>query len=59
VSAGPGKFADGKLNEVSVKAGSVVMLPEYGGMKVKVEDEEKNVVYKMYRDEDIMAIIEG
>ncbi len=55
VEAGPGSYdANGKLIPTAVKAGDKVMLPEYGGQKVKLGEEELFI----YRDTDIIARLE-
>ncbi|KDE08782.1 hsp10-like protein [Microbotryum lychnidis-dioicae p1A1 Lamole] len=45
----PGK--DGQIVPVSVKAGDRVVLPAFGGVGVKVGDEE----YQLFRDSEILA----
>lgn len=41
VEAGPGYYGEnGQLVPVSVKAGDSVLLPEYGGQKVKINEQE-------------------
>jgi len=52
VAVGPGKPTDtGSLIPPSVKVGDRVLLPEYGGTKVTLEDKE----YFLFRDSDIMG----
>jgi len=52
VAVGPGKTTDsGSLVAPSVKVGDRVLLPEYGGTKVTLEDKE----YFLFRDSDIMG----
>jgi chaperonin GroES len=36
---------------VSVKAGDMVLLPEYGGTKVEIDDKE----YFLFKEADILA----
>ena len=56
IAVGPGaRDINGKLLEVSVKAGDKVLLPGFGGQSVKVGDEE----YHLFRDAEILAKIEG
>ncbi|PAA70413.1 hypothetical protein BOX15_Mlig015605g1 [Macrostomum lignano] len=56
VSTGPGKFLDsGKIQPVSVKAGDRVLLPEFGGTKIMLDDVE----YYLFRDEDILGKFES
>mmetsp|Transcript_44824 Transcript_44824/g.72995 ORF Transcript_44824/g.72995 Transcript_44824/m.72995 type:complete len:102 (-) Transcript_44824:70-375(-) len=55
VAVGPGALTkDGQRIPTSVKVGDTVLLPEYGGMTVKLGDKELH----LFRDEDIMGIIE-
>lgn len=52
VAAGPGlRTEDGKLIPLSVSVGDRVMLPEYGGNKVVMDDTE----YFIYRESDLIA----
>eukprot|EP00475_Leptophrys_vorax_P043855 TRINITY_DN857_c0_g1_i1.p1 TRINITY_DN857_c0_g1~~TRINITY_DN857_c0_g1_i1.p1 ORF type:complete len:110 (+),score=31.82 TRINITY_DN857_c0_g1_i1:75-404(+) len=54
LATGPGRRnKDGEVVPMSVKSGDRVLLPEYGGNAVKVEQEE----YTIYRDEDILAVL--
>lgn len=56
VAAGPGNW-DHKNNqrvEVNVKVGDKVLLPEYGGTKINLDEKE----YFIYRDTDILGIFE-
>ena len=55
VAAGPGrKDEDGKLIEMQVKVGNVVMYKKGGGTEIKVEGKEVLLV----KEEDILAIVE-
>ncbi|MGH0165402.1 UNVERIFIED_CONTAM: hypothetical protein FKN15_048717 [Acipenser sinensis] len=52
LAVGPGnKTKAGDLQPVSVKAGDRVLLPEYGGTKVTLDDKE----YFLFRDGDILG----
>ncbi|XP_066301347.1 10 kDa heat shock protein, mitochondrial-like [Branchiostoma lanceolatum] len=52
VAVGPGsRNSSGELVVCSVKAGDRVLLPEYGGTKLKLEDQE----YHLFRDGDILG----
>ncbi|CAK9298596.1 unnamed protein product [Gordionus sp. m RMFG-2023] len=52
VAVGPGAKNDkGSHLPMSVKIGDKVLLPEYGGMTVKFEDNE----YFLFRDTDILG----
>jgi len=55
VAVGPGmKTSTGEVIAPSVKAGDRVMLPEYGGTKVVLEDQD----YFLFRDSDILGKIQ-
>ncbi|XP_060517501.1 10 kDa heat shock protein, mitochondrial [Cylas formicarius] len=57
VAVGPGaRKEDGSHVPVAVKVGEQVLLPEYGGTKVEVED---NVEYHLYRETDILARVDA
>jgi chaperonin GroES len=52
VAVGPGTRAqNGELVPCSVKAGDTVLLPEYGGNKIEIENKE----YYLFRDSDILG----
>ncbi|KAG5833682.1 10 kDa heat shock protein, mitochondrial-like isoform X2 [Anguilla rostrata] len=52
VAVGPGTTNKcGDLQPISVKVGEKVLLPEYGGTKVILEDKD----YFLFRDEDILG----
>ncbi|KAK2840283.1 hypothetical protein Q5P01_014023 [Channa striata] len=52
VAVGPGSVNQkGNLLPVSVKVGEKVLLPEYGGTKVQLDDKE----YYLFRDGDILG----
>uniref|UniRef100_A0A672SUQ0 10 kDa heat shock protein, mitochondrial n=1 Tax=Sinocyclocheilus grahami TaxID=75366 RepID=A0A672SUQ0_SINGR len=52
VAVGPGSTnKDGKVTPVCVKVGDKVMLPEYGGTKVFLDDKD----YFLFRDGDILG----
>ena len=53
ISVGPGeRDVTGTLHPTSLKAGDKVLLPEYGGMKVKLGSEDNLV---LFRESDILA----
>jgi chaperonin GroES len=55
VAVGPGKTLDnGQVRPVTVKEGDTVLLPEYGGSKVTLGDEQD---YYIYRDDDLMGTL--
>jgi chaperonin GroES len=45
---------NGQLRSVSVKEGDTVLLPEYGGNKVTLGDNQE---YFLYRDDDLMGTL--
>ncbi|KAI1885284.1 hypothetical protein AGOR_G00218570 [Albula goreensis] len=52
VAVGPGTTnKDGQVQPLSVKVGEKVLLPEYGGTKVILEDKD----YFLFRDADILG----
>ena len=55
IAVGPGKTLDnGTVRPVSVKEGETVLLPEYGGSKVTLGDNQE---YYLYRDDDLMGTL--
>lgn len=56
IAVGPGTRTDsGSVIPPSVKAGDQVLLPEYGGTKIHVNDEEMF----LFRDTDILGKLES
>lgn len=54
VETGPGALDNnGKVVALTVKKGDVVLLPDYGGSKVKLQ----GVEYYIYRDTDILGVL--
>ena len=52
LAAGPGRLTDdGKRIAMDVKVGDIVIYTKYGGMEIKVEDEELIIL----RESDILA----
>lgn len=52
VAAGPGeRDVTGQLHATTLKEGDEVLLPEYGGSKVKIDDQE----LFLYRESDILG----
>lgn len=52
VSVGPGeRDVTGQLHPTTLKVGEKVLLPEYGGTKVKIDDEELH----LFRESDILG----
>ena len=55
LSVGPGKtLENGTVRETMVKVGDTVLLPEYGGSKIVLADEQELFIY---RDDDIMGTL--
>jgi len=55
VAVGPGeKDVAGTLHAVNVKAGDTILLPEYGGVKVKIGEEE----LFLFREQEILGKFE-
>ena len=55
VSAGKGKtLDDGKIKEMSVKKGDLVLFTSYAGTEIKIDGKE----YLIMDESDIMAVIE-
>lgn len=54
LAVGEGKYVDGKLVPLTVKAGDQVLIKEWGGDEIKIEGED----YKIISEDDILAIIE-
>ena len=54
VAAGEGKYEDGKLVPVPVKAGDIVVYGKYGGQEVTVDGED----YLILRGDDLYAVVE-
>mmetsp|Transcript_25115 Transcript_25115/g.59855 ORF Transcript_25115/g.59855 Transcript_25115/m.59855 type:complete len:100 (+) Transcript_25115:122-421(+) len=56
LAVGPGRRKpDGELIPNSVSEGDRVLLPEYGGQPVKLDDKELHI----YRDDDILGILKN
>ncbi|PNF29144.1 10 kDa heat shock protein, mitochondrial [Cryptotermes secundus] len=57
VAVGPGsRNQKGELVPLSVKVGDQVLLPEYGGTKVELEE---NNEFHLFRESDILAKLES
>lgn len=56
VAVGPGQMNEkGQVIPTSVKIGDHVLLPEYTGMKLPVQEENE---YMIYKDSEILAVLE-
>jgi len=54
LAVGPGRRdKDGSLLPMGVKADDKVLLPQYGGNEVEIEDEE----LVLFRDDDILGVL--
>ena len=54
ISVGKGNFnTDGTLRAITLKAGDKVIIPEFGGLKMKIDNED--VI--CFREEEIVATI--
>ncbi|KAJ6636216.1 10 kDa heat shock protein, mitochondrial [Pseudolycoriella hygida] len=57
VAVGPGpRNQNGEHVPLAVKAGDTVLLPEYGGTKVELDDQKE---YHLFREGDILAKIQA
>ena len=54
IAAGPGRFDDGKLIPIGVKAGDKILFGKYSGSEIKLDGEEHLIM----REEDILGVIE-
>ena len=54
VAVGPGKYGDGKLVPLGVKAGDKILFGKYSGSEIKLDDEEHLIM----REDDILGVIE-
>ncbi|KAK3221754.1 hypothetical protein Dsin_008779 [Dipteronia sinensis] len=54
IAVGPGaRDSQGKMIPVAFKEGDTVLLPEYGGTEIKLDEKE----FHLYRDEDILGTL--
>ena len=51
LATGPGALREGKLQPMTVNVGDKVLLPEYGGLLVKIEGEDTF----LFRNDEILA----
>lgn len=61
VAVGPGHKNDtGGYTPLEIKVGDNVLLPEYGGRKIKLETgEQDSKEYHIFREEEILAKLEN
>ncbi|XP_013140243.1 PREDICTED: 10 kDa heat shock protein, mitochondrial-like [Papilio polytes] len=58
IAVGPGaRKENGEFIPVLVKVGDKVLLPEYGGTKVSLDNDDKE--YHLFRESDILAKIQN
>ncbi len=58
IAVGPGERSEkGELLPLQVKPGDYVLLPEYQGTRVPIEDADNE--YFIFRDTDFLATVEG
>lgn len=54
LAVGPGRvLRTGETLPCSVKIGDTVVIPEYGGMPLKLDEDE----FHIYRDEDVIGVL--
>lgn len=53
IAVGSGRYEEGKKIPLEVKVGDKIIFAEYGGQKIKIEDEE----YLILNERDILAIV--
>jgi chaperonin GroES len=53
ISVGPGRYEDGKLVPMSVKAGDKVLYGKYSGTEVTIDGEN----YLILRESDVLAVV--
>ena len=60
VAVGPGSrnAQTGSHIPIAIKEGDRVLLPEYGGTKVDLDDNKEKKEYLLYRESDILAKLE-
>jgi chaperonin GroES len=59
VSVGPGDTrADGSLKAIGLAVDQVVYLPEYGGVKIPNSDSSDQNEFILYREDEILAVLE-
>lgn len=57
IAVGPGgRNKNGDLIPISINVGDKVLLPEFGGTKVKLDDDKE---YHLFRENDILAKLEN
>jgi len=60
MSVGPGVLdKNGNNIPVQVKVGETVLLPDYTGTKVDMQDTDKDADYQIFKDTELVAVVEG
>ena len=58
-AVGPGELIkDGSLKPIGLEKGQVVFLPEYGGVKIPNASASDDTEFILYREDEILAIVE-
>ena len=57
LAVGPGSYRDGKLVPLNVKIGNMVLLPEYGGSRIQIEEAGPDDEFVLYREDDLLAVL--
>lgn len=55
VAVGPGRYDDGKLTPLDLKAGDQILFGKYAGTDVKIDGEEHLIL----REEDVLGVVEA
>jgi chaperonin GroES len=56
IAVGPGKKdKDGKLIEISLKVGDIIMWDKYSGQEIKTEEDQEFIIVK---SDDVIALVE-
>ncbi len=55
LAVGPGKYENGQLRTLDLKAGDEVLFGKYSGTEVKIEGQD----YLVMREDDILGVITG
>eukprot|EP00397_Hematodinium_sp_SG-2012_P069034 GEMP01115708.1.p1 GENE.GEMP01115708.1~~GEMP01115708.1.p1 ORF type:complete len:101 (+),score=22.40 GEMP01115708.1:94-396(+) len=53
IAAGPGRIVDGKLQKIEFNVGDTVVIPEYGGMNIKFDNDD----YQIFRADDVVGVV--
>jgi chaperonin GroES len=53
IAVGPGKYDDGKRQELDVKKGDRVLIGKYSGSEIRIDEED----YVILREDEILAVV--